>query len=287
MKKQILFLFFITCSLTMSSQIDGRYLLGLTEATNTEIATIINPIEGSILYNSEEEHIFLNTSSGFSKVLMIDTGQTDYWSTTGNSNIDEANHFIGTVDLKDLIFKTNDTEHIRITSTGSIGINTITPQAQLDIESTGVPLRIQPSSTTPTGTTDGQLFIGDDGILYAYDTGRGKWLSVDRTLINYESLLTAANAVYIGASGVRMTRDATITSITAQSSTVLGTPWSIEVRKNGLTGDLLTLGISSTQNGNHNNNVNIDVNEGDYLKIYCNGILVVMPQALIEIAWRK
>jgi hypothetical protein len=271
----------------MSSQIDGRYLLGLAVASNAEISTIVNPIEGSILYNSDEEHIFLNTTSGFSRVLMINTDQTDYWSASGNSNTDETSHFIGTIDLKDLIFKTNNTEHIRITSTGNIGINTTTPQAQLDIESTGIPLRIQPSATTPTGTTDGQLFIGDDGILYAYDNTRAKWLSVDRTLLNWESLLTAANAVYIGASGVRMTRDATITSITVQSGSVLGTDWSIEVRKNGLTGNILNLGISSTQAGNHNNNINIDVNEGDYLRVYCNGLLVVMPQALIEIAWRK
>ena len=285
MKKLTLFLIFITYSLTTSAQIDGRYLLGLTKATSAEMAAVINPTEGAILYNSDDKHIYLNISGSFSKVLRFQTGALDYWSTSGNSDMGASN-FIGTVDLNDLVFKTNDIEHFRISSSGSIGINTNTPKAQLDIESTGVPLRIKPSTSTPTGTDAGQLFMGDDGILYTYDATRAKWLSVDRTLLNWESAVSALSTAYIGASGIRLVRDATITAITAQSGSILAAGWSIEVRKNGLTGDILTLNISG-QEGNHNNSTDIDVNEGDYLRVYCNGLLVVFPQALIEIAWRK
>ncbi|MBU2995018.1 hypothetical protein KO500_01165 [Cellulophaga baltica] len=286
MKKLAFLAIFIAYSTNVKSQIDGRYLLGLTKATNTEMATVISPTEASVLYNTDEEHAYLNTSTGFKKILLEDATLSGLWTTSGNSGI-TATNFIGTVDLNDLIFKTNNIERINIKATGKIGINTDTPKAQLDIESDDVPLRIKPNSSTPTGTDNGQLFMGDDGILYAYDSGRGKWLSIDRSLLNYESIVTALNAVYIGASGVRVPRDATITGITVQSGSILGTPWSVEVRKNGLTGNLLTLGISSIESGKHDSNVNIDVNEGDYLRIYINGALVVLPQALIEIAWRK
>ncbi|MBT8315314.1 MAG: hypothetical protein KJP26_12715, partial [Maribacter sp.] len=51
--------------------------------------------------------------------------------------------------------------------------------------STGVPLRIKPSASTPTGNSGGQMFVGDDGILYIYDGTRSKWLSVDRTMVGW------------------------------------------------------------------------------------------------------
>ena len=68
---------------------------------------------------------------------------------------------------------------------GNVGIGTTSPNAQVDIESSGVPLRIQPSAVTPTGSIAGQMFVGNDGILYIYDGTRSKWLSMDRTMVGW------------------------------------------------------------------------------------------------------
>jgi Secretion system C-terminal sorting domain len=42
---------------------------------------------------------------------------TDYWSYGGNAAINPANQFLGTTDLNDLVFKTNNTERFRLTNT--------------------------------------------------------------------------------------------------------------------------------------------------------------------------
>jgi hypothetical protein len=56
-----------------------------------------------------------------------------FWKTKGNSGIDEATNFIGTTDDKDVIFKRNDTEVMRIDDDGWLGMGTATPNALLDI----------------------------------------------------------------------------------------------------------------------------------------------------------
>jgi hypothetical protein len=55
------------------------------------------------------------------------------WSLTGNYGTTAGTNFLGTVDAKDLVFKTYTTERLRILSTGNIGIGTPTPLATLHI----------------------------------------------------------------------------------------------------------------------------------------------------------
>ncbi len=54
------------------------------------------------------------------------------WSTSGNTGLLGSN-YLGTTDAVDLIFKTNNSERMRITSAGKIGINTASPSAMLNI----------------------------------------------------------------------------------------------------------------------------------------------------------
>ncbi|MFP3832253.1 cell wall anchor protein [Chryseobacterium sp. SIMBA_028] len=44
------------------------------------------------------------------------------WNTTGNAGTNSSNNFIGTTDNQDLTFKTNNTERMKISSTGSVAI---------------------------------------------------------------------------------------------------------------------------------------------------------------------
>ncbi len=53
---------------TAEAQIDGGLLLGLVQATTAEMATITNPVEGSLIYNSDEEKMYLNTATGFTAI---------------------------------------------------------------------------------------------------------------------------------------------------------------------------------------------------------------------------
>ncbi len=171
-----------------------------------------------------------------------------------------------------------------------VGIGTTSPDAQLDIESSGVPLKITPSVTTPTGTQAGQMFMGSDGILYVYDGVRNKWLSVDRQNISWargglvtNQYLPIHNSYSI-TNGYRMLRNATITGVTAQSGAT-GSWQLLILRNNEITTTLFV--TLSNEVGKHSNNITLDLNEGDYIKAYALGSNINSPIGSIEFAWRK
>ncbi len=56
-----------------------------------------------------------------------------YWNLTGNSGTSAATNFVGTTDNVDLVVKTNNTEKMRITTVGKIGIGTTAPTASLHV----------------------------------------------------------------------------------------------------------------------------------------------------------
>ena len=55
------------------------------------------------------------------------------WSLTGNSGTTAGTNFIGTTDAVDFVTKTNNTERMRVTSSGMIGIGTSTPASNLTL----------------------------------------------------------------------------------------------------------------------------------------------------------
>jgi hypothetical protein len=57
---------------------------------------------------------------------------TDFWGVSGNAGTTSSN-FIGTTDSQDLIFKANNSEKMRIKTTGNIGVGTSVPAASLDV----------------------------------------------------------------------------------------------------------------------------------------------------------
>ncbi|MBI3258338.1 MAG: hypothetical protein HYZ54_02485 [Ignavibacteriae bacterium] len=86
------------------------------------------------------------------------------WSLTGNTAINPAINFLGTTDGQPVIFRTNNTERMRILSTGNIGIGITNPSQKLQVDgniliSGGNQLQISNVSgfattfTTPGGQT--------------------------------------------------------------------------------------------------------------------------------------
>jgi hypothetical protein len=144
-----------------------------------------------------------------------------------------------------------------------------------------------------------ELIVGTDGLLYAYDGTRIKWLSVDRNLIGWgrnkinagsdDPLGTQYLRQYNGApsdlNGWRMIRDGTITAITVQSNA--DQTYKVEIEKNNNTTAILTLLVANTELGKHVTTINVDFDEGDFLQCYLDASAVQYPQVLIEIAWRQ
>jgi len=266
---------------------DPNLILTLVSLTTTEMNSITPPL-GAMIFNSTENTIFQYSGSWD----QIPAGNST-WSTSGNSGTNPTTDFIGTADGQYLIFRTNNLEAFRVSQVNQrVGINTINPNAQLDILSTEVPLRIQPNATTPTGSLSGQMFVANDGLLYAYDAVRTKWLSVDRTMFGWgrndanttDEYLRQYNGALSNNNGWRMIRDGTITAITVQTDAAESC--TIEIRKNDTTTIISSLTLTNEE-GRHDNTINIDFNEGDFLQCFLNGTDIDFPQVLIEIAWRK
>ncbi|MDR3058706.1 MAG: hypothetical protein LBU84_11275 [Prevotella sp.] len=64
---------------------------------------------------------------------MITKTTINNWSLTGNAGTTAGTNFLGTTDAQGLAFKTNNTERIRIASTGNVGIGITVPSASLHV----------------------------------------------------------------------------------------------------------------------------------------------------------
>lgn len=101
-----------------------------------------------------------------------------FWKLNGNSGTSAATNFVGTTDNADLVFRTNNTEKVRILSSGNVGIGTTNPQRALEINGT--------PSITP-GVAGGAINIYNPTI-------RVSGLSAASTGFN-----TAAYPIFVGA----------------------------------------------------------------------------------------
>ena len=148
-------------------------------------------------------------------------------------------------------------------------------------------------ATLPTqGLAGGQLSV-KSGILYAYDSTRSKWLSVQRMFMRFGRSGKTKNQ-YLNSiagpsnnSGDRLAKNATIVSIAGQLDAV-GT-CDFRVRKNDdMVTNLVTLNLT-TQLGDQDTTININLNQGDYLQAYLDatGQPISDPNMTIEVAWRE
>ncbi len=111
--------------------------------STTSAGPISNPANSLLVYNTTN-----NPSAGLTPGYYYNAGTTtspiwvrllnggspsDAWLTRGNAGTNPATHFIGTTDNVDLVFRTNNTEKMRITASGSVGIGTTAPISVLNI----------------------------------------------------------------------------------------------------------------------------------------------------------
>lgn len=89
----------------------------------------------------------------------IDSTLLEKWDLWGNAGTNPTLNFLGTTDAADLVFRTNSTEKVRITSSGNLGINTTAPTELLDVNGNSIRLRggatnnfILTSNATGVGT---------------------------------------------------------------------------------------------------------------------------------------
>ena len=74
----------------------------------------------------------INGATGSTGATGADLGT--HWTLTGNSSTTPATNFVGTFDNTDLVFRTNNSEQMRIDKTGNVGIGTTTPGTSLEVK---------------------------------------------------------------------------------------------------------------------------------------------------------
>lgn len=112
----------------------------------------------------------MNLKSLFKSVLIIagilltQTLSAQTWNLTGNSGTNPTTNFLGTIDTKDLKFRTNNSVRMTIRSTGKVGIGTASPLALFHVQKTTL--------------TD----------ILIKSTGEGAQLSIDRSGNGFEAV---------------------------------------------------------------------------------------------------
>lgn len=130
-----------------------------------------------------------------------------------------------------------------------------------------------------------------DGVPMMPDPGRGKTLSISRSIVRAgdfgqnisDRYLSMDDIPSMNKQGFLLPRPATLTGLWAKSRSTGG--WIAEVRRNGV--ELTVAGISVSGGSGENSNINIDLDEGDVLQIYASGMNVEFPLVKAEIAWRE
>ncbi|MEN9523688.1 MAG: hypothetical protein RL065_2065 [Bacteroidota bacterium] len=101
-------------------------------ATNNSSSPVSSPATGLMVYNTASAGSGSTAVSpgyyyydGTNWVKMVTSSTA--WLLTGNGSLSASTNFIGTTDSVDLISKTNNTERVRVTAAGKVGIGTSSP----------------------------------------------------------------------------------------------------------------------------------------------------------------
>ncbi|MET0466592.1 MAG: hypothetical protein ABW007_25765 [Chitinophagaceae bacterium] len=140
--------------LELESTRQGLLLPRLADTTQINALT---PPDGMIIYLNGDKSLRLRSNGMWKKIADLSEA-TSNWSLNGNTGTDSTLNFIGTVDGKPLVMKTNNTERLRINSNGNIGIGTATPTAKLNVDGS-VKFENMANGTTELDV----LVIGADG----------------------------------------------------------------------------------------------------------------------------
>ena len=98
------------------------------------------------------------------------------WALVGNSGTTAGTNFVGTIDAVDFVTKTNNTERLRVVSTGNVGIGTTAPGSALDVKGT---IRLSGSTSGFVGLAPAAAAGGTTYTLPTADGTNGQVLSTN------------------------------------------------------------------------------------------------------------
>jgi hypothetical protein len=108
--------------------------------SKTEKNTIASPATGLLIFQNAPDSLGFYYYNGSAWIWL--TGTSNSWNLSGNLGTSPATNFLGTTDNNALVIKTNNSEQMRLTTLGELGIGTSTPNstygtARLELASEG------------------------------------------------------------------------------------------------------------------------------------------------------
>lgn len=92
-----------------------------------------NGTSAMLTLESQSGSYLTTTPAGALTWTPLGATNNTFWALLGNTGTNPVSNFIGTTDAQDLVFRTNNTERIRLLSGGNVGINATNPSQPLEI----------------------------------------------------------------------------------------------------------------------------------------------------------